>query len=456
MLNRLSLNSLRKVYYFLINSNPDVNFYCMCMKNRKKEAVSQNLILYALELIRINIICRIPLLKLQNAGQKLGKTYLSEKLVRTAVYDLASRVIQHQRLIIDLFDCVLVPLVDEEAVKDYSLEDIGRNYIVNPYMHRLLDIASYNRVEICFLVDNDCSEVLVTELLDKYDLPYDQYQIGAAGMGKKELLNRCRTDSSIYVSTDYKTLRAGERKGCVPLYYRAPHELLQYAGQPELSKEFARVYHTLCSIHLFNGEQCYSSAYEHSFLCLAPALAGFIQHVSDKVKPGQQVVFLCDEYSVAFQLYQSCSGDQGVIFEATDVDKDEILIVDPVPGQTVSAEFIKNLEVQQPAIRYEKVTMSDYLGVPEEETRAFAQILKANLPAQSWDVDDEVAYTFETIINPETLREVRCALFDFTELFSKYQEDQNPDFKIKAKDAASLLMYAKAVTKELADGRWVK
>ncbi len=458
MISRLSLNSLRKIYYILVNSNPDVNFYCMCMKNRKKEAVSQNLILYGLELIRINLICRIPFLKLQNAGQKLGKTYLSEVLVRTAVYDLASRVIQYRQLTIDLFDCILVSPGSDGEHGPADSEAVGRDYIVNPYMRRLLDIARYNRIEICLLIDTDYPDEVVIKLLEKYELPYDRYQSRAKqNINKKELLDLCHTDSATYVSTDYKMIRQSEKKGYIPLYYRAPHALLQYVEQPALSADFARVYHTLCSMHLFNGERRYSFAYEHSFLCLAPALTGFMQHVAAQVKPGQQVIFLCDEYSMAFQLYQSYSGDAGIIADPAARYEGSVLIVDPVPGAEVAVEFIGKLESDHCDVRYEKITMSEYLGVTEKETRAFARILRANLPGLSWSAaaDAEAAYTFETMINPEVLREIRQAIFDFMDLFSQYAVDNNPDFKIKAKDAASLLVYAKAVTKELTDAAWV-
>ena len=60
MIEKLSLDFVRKIYNILTTGNDDVNFYCMCLQNQNREAATNNPVKFGLELIKINILCRLP------------------------------------------------------------------------------------------------------------------------------------------------------------------------------------------------------------------------------------------------------------------------------------------------------------------------------------------------------------------------------------------------------------
>ena len=55
MIEKLSLDFVRKIYNALTTGNDDVNFYCMCLQNQNREAATNNPVKFGLELIKINI-----------------------------------------------------------------------------------------------------------------------------------------------------------------------------------------------------------------------------------------------------------------------------------------------------------------------------------------------------------------------------------------------------------------
>lgn len=42
MIEKLSLDFVRKIYNILTTGNDDVNFYCMCLQNQNREAATNN------------------------------------------------------------------------------------------------------------------------------------------------------------------------------------------------------------------------------------------------------------------------------------------------------------------------------------------------------------------------------------------------------------------------------
>ena len=50
MIEKLSLDFVRKIYNILTTGNDDVNFYCMCLQNQNREAATNNPVKFGLEL----------------------------------------------------------------------------------------------------------------------------------------------------------------------------------------------------------------------------------------------------------------------------------------------------------------------------------------------------------------------------------------------------------------------
>lgn len=103
MVEKLPLDFVRKIYNTLTNGNDDVNFYCMCIQNQNREAATNSPIKFALNLIKINILCRLPFSKRKLFSEEIGKAYLSGIFVRPAICELASGMLDNSRLITDIF-----------------------------------------------------------------------------------------------------------------------------------------------------------------------------------------------------------------------------------------------------------------------------------------------------------------------------------------------------------------
>ena len=187
---------MRKIYNFLTNGNDDVNFYCMCVQNRNREAATNSPIKFALNLIKINIVCRLPFAKNRLFSKEIGKDFLSGLFVRPTITEIASGILDNNELIFDLYGCCFTTVRDKYEIfkmiektigiygfaeKRMSLENKGltldviykqlskhflteidekfelrlmeKHLFRNNYIIRLIDIAKYNDMKIT-AVDN--------------------------------------------------------------------------------------------------------------------------------------------------------------------------------------------------------------------------------------------------------------------------------------------------------------
>ena len=249
---------MKQLYQLLVHGNPQVDFYCKTLRRAEQNNAMQRPWLLAARVLKANILCR---LKLQYAGLSLGRSYLSGRLLRPPVTDMAAQVLVCEQLITDLFGSALLRLRSQSAFD-------AQSFVPNRYALRLLDIARYHGVNITAVVPEHVPRELVRSLLQQHEIHVD------------ELLARPPQNpkNACVFSADFALIRWGMQQNLRPLYYHDPRKLLLPVRAPKLDPAFAEVYRGLCGLHLFGGDQTHSPAYEHAYLCLAPAVfAGVAQ-----------------------------------------------------------------------------------------------------------------------------------------------------------------------------------
>ena len=94
----------------------DVNFYCMCLQNQNREAATNNPVKFGLELIKINILCRLPFCNKRIFTKTVGKDYLSQIFVRPSICELASGMLDNSHLVTDIFGSALNQIKDDDKI----------------------------------------------------------------------------------------------------------------------------------------------------------------------------------------------------------------------------------------------------------------------------------------------------------------------------------------------------
>lgn len=341
MVEKLPLDFIRKIYNLLTNGNDDVNFYCMCIQNQNREAATNSPIKFAFNLIKINILCRLPFSKRKLFSEEIGKSYLSGIFVRPAICELASGMLDNSRLITDIFGCAVTTIKSQDdiftdiekeigvkgfadlrkqysnsklpiqeiykkisaklkTVIDYKIElsAMEKHYVANKYAVRLLDIAKCNNVFITAIIRCGYPREFIEKILGKFKISVDRLII--VSEGETDFKNEALVNPEFtgVFSNDYKGfIKKFMKFGCKPIYYRNPQTLMERAVHPKLSDDFKYVYDGICGLNLFSGIKRMSREYELSFLCIAPAVAGFAQRVLKKLEKGEFVICLCDENS---------------------------------------------------------------------------------------------------------------------------------------------------------------
>ena len=240
------------IYQFLVHGNPQVDFYCKTLRRAEKNNAMQRPVRLVVRILKANLLCR---LKLQYARLALGRSYLAPHLLRPPVYDIAAQVLVCERLVTDIFGSALLAF-KSQGEPDEAL------FVPNRYAIRLLDIARYHGVKVTAVVPEGYSREFMKALLHKHAIHVD------------ELLTEPpqHPGKACVFSADFALVRWGMQQKLRPLYYHDPRKLLAAIRGPALEPSFAAVYHGLCGLHLFGGDQTHSPAYERAYLCLAPAV----------------------------------------------------------------------------------------------------------------------------------------------------------------------------------------
>lgn len=359
MVEKLPLDFVRKIYNMLTNGNDDVNFYCMCIQNQNREAATNSPIKFALNLIKINILCRLPFSKRRLFSEEIGKAYLSRIFVRPAICELASGMLDNSRLITDIFGCAVTTIknrndifkdVEKEigvkgfadlrkqydnsklpiqqiykkisaklkTVIDYKIElsVMEKHYVANKYAVRLLDIAACNNVFITAIIRSSYPREFIEKILKKYKISVDRLIITSES--ETDFKNEALVNPEFtgVFSNDYNGfIKKLMKYGCKPIYYRSPQALMERTVHPKLNDDFRRIYDGICGLNLFSGIKRMSREYELSFLCVAPAVAGFAKRVLQKAEKGEYVICLCDESSFFARLIKRlCKSTENIVF----------------------------------------------------------------------------------------------------------------------------------------------
>lgn len=359
MVEKLPLDFVRKIYNMLTNGNDDVNFYCMCIQNQNREAATNSPIKFALNLIKINILCRLPFSKRRLFSEEIGKAYLSGIFVRPAICELASGMLDNSRLITDIFGCAVTTIknrndifkdIEKEigvkgfadlrkqydnsrlpiqqiykkisaklkTVIDYKIElsVMEKHYVANKYAVRLLDIAACNNVFITAIVRLGYPREFIEKILKKYKISVDKLIITTEWETYFKNESPDSPEFTGVFSNDYKGfIKKLMKYGCKPIYYRSPQALMERTVHPKLSDDFRNVYDGICGLNLFSGIKRMSKEYELSFLCIAPAVTGFAQRILQKADKGEYVICLCDESSFFARLIKRlCKSTENIVF----------------------------------------------------------------------------------------------------------------------------------------------
>ena len=359
MVEKLPLDFVRKIYNMLTNGNDDVNFYCMCIQNQNREAATNSPIKFALNLIKINILCRLPFSKRRLFSEEIGKAYLSGIFVRPAICELASGMLDNSRLITDIFGCAVTTIknrndifkdIEKEigvkgfadlrkqydnsrlpiqqiykkisaklkTVIDYKIElsVMEKHYVANKYVVRLLDIATCNNVFVTAIVHSGYPREFIEKILKRFKISVDKLIITTEWETYFKNEAPVKPEFTGVFSNDYKGfIKKLMKYGCKPIYYRSPQALMKRTVHPKLSDNFRNVYDGICGLNLFSGIKRMSKEYELSFLCIAPAVTGFAQRVLQKSEKGEYVICLCDESSFFARLIkQLCKSTENIVF----------------------------------------------------------------------------------------------------------------------------------------------
>lgn len=315
MIEKLPLDFVRNLYDILTNGNEDVNFCCLCFHNQNREAAVSNPVAFGLNLLKLNVFCRIPFLKDKVFSEKIGQSHLSSVFVRPAVAELASGMLDNSAIITDIFDSAVTSLktdkeifemieaetgvrgfaalrqnLDDKSVKleviygkindalhssiDYNTELSYRRqfYVPNRYVVRLLDIAAFNNLKIYAYVTSSLPRTFIEAVMQDYSIPFDVLSISVEEDFKIEAPQSPK--STGVLSSDYSFIKKFKKYGCKPFYYRNPVLVMNKTVHPKLSGEFRKAYDTVCGRRLFSGMNRYSREYELAYLCLAPAVYG--------------------------------------------------------------------------------------------------------------------------------------------------------------------------------------
>ena len=217
MIEKLSLDFVRKIYNILTTGNDDVNFYCMCLQNQNREAATNNPVKFGLELIKINILCRLPFCNKRIFTKTVGKDYLSQIFVRPSICELASGMLDNSHLVTDIFGSALNQIKDDDKIFteienvtgvkgfallrkkygkqgltisriykkinaelktliDYKLELslVENSFFENRYIVRMIDIAHCNNMKVSVVIRSIYPKEFIKHLLDSHQIGYDE------------------------------------------------------------------------------------------------------------------------------------------------------------------------------------------------------------------------------------------------------------------------------------------
>lgn len=460
MIEKLSLDFVRKIYNTLTTGNDDVNFYCMCLQNQNREAATNNPVKFGLELIKINILCRLPFCNKRIFTKSVGKDYLSQIFVRPSICELASGMLDNSHLITDIFGSALTQIKSDDdifaeiekvtGVKgfvllrkkykkqnielseiyekinaelktliDYKLELslLENSFLENRYIVRMIDIARCNDMKVSVVTKSIYPKDFVKHLLNKYRIGYDELIVTS------ENNNVIETDDNNHtcvMSNNYNFIKRYAKIDCRQMYYRCPTALMEHIDNPIKDEKFKKLYNTICGMNLFSGIKRMSNEYELGYMCIAPAIVGFACECIERFDDTKRLIFFCDESSIFAQVTKilTDNADKAVFFPWSALATDKYRTV----------EEWRNIVHETPIFKYAKLGVLDNLmRYPISEINGDINTNElAKIMATAWidkDSDgaknavEEIIEDSNIVVTADPLPE-KCASAEFAKVLS--------------------------------------
>lgn len=465
MIEKLSLDFVRKIYNILTTGNDDVNFYCMCLQNQNREAATNNPVKFGLELIKINILCRLPFCNKRIFTKTVGKDYLSQIFVRPSICELASGMLDNSHLITDIFGSALTQIKSDDEIFaeiekatgvkgfallrkkykkqslalseiykkinaelktliDYKLELslLKNSFLENRYIVRMIDIARCNDMKVSVVIKSIYPKDFVKHLLDKYRIGYDELIVNAVS---NDVIETDDNNHTCVMSNNYDFIKRYAKIGCRQMYYRCPTALMEHIDNPIKDEKFKKLYNTICGMNLFSGIKRMSNEYELGYMCIAPAIVGFASECIERLRNTEKMIFFCNENSIFAQTVRILSEntDKLMFFPWSALATDKYRTV---------AEWRKIIP-EMPIFRYAKLGVLDKLmRYPISEINGDINTNElAKIMATAWiDKDSEgvksavkeIITDSNIVVTADHLPE-KCASAEFAKVLSQIDEN---------------------------------
>lgn len=465
MIEKLSLDFVRKIYNILTTGNDDVNFYCMCLQNQNREAATNNPVKFGLELIKINILCRLPFCNKRIFTKTVGKDYLSQIFVRPSICELASGMLDNLHLVTDIFGSALNQIKDDDKIFaeienvtgvkgfallrkkygkqgltisriykkinaelktliDYKLELslVENSFFENRYIVRMIDIARCNDMKVSVVIKSIYPKDFVKHLLDKYRIGYDELIVNTVS---NYVIETDDNNHTCVMSNNYDFIKRYAKIGCRQMYYRCPTALMEHIDNPIKDEKFKKLYNTICGMNLFSGIKRMSNEYELGYMCIAPAIVGFASECIERLRNTEKMIFFCNENSIFAQTVRILSEntDKLMFFPWSALATDKYRTV---------AEWRKIIP-EMPIFRYAKLGVLDKLmRYPISEINGDINTNElAKIMATAWidkgsegvkSAVKEIITDSNIVVTADHLPE-KCASAEFAKVLSQIDEN---------------------------------
>lgn len=398
MLEKLSVDFVRKLFYLLTNGNAQIKFHTICMQNQDREKAANRPIEFGLKLLGYNVLYRLPGLRDLPVGRRIGKDYLTRKYLRLPVEDLSTEILENPAAVCDITGSLFLPVLEpksffqqvEKALAcpgfakarlrledpcvgieeiyqslnrtlgkslqpDTELKMAAANLMPNRYIIRLLDIAVYHGVTVHLTVDSSYPREFYLRLLKKNHIGFDTLAVSGEEKSRKlALVQKLRLEKFGVVSADFnRFLRPLHKQGGRPIYYRAPVQLMRDAWHPQLSPEFRERYDAVCGAKVFSGKNRPAFAYELGYLCAGPLLYS-LAFLLEEESP---LCYAASDSVLARLISASCTTDSRVSIKAPVVQ-----VMDTGIDSEGFSQWLETLKRNHPETSFQTVSLEKLLG----------------------------------------------------------------------------------------------
>lgn len=398
MLEKLSVDFVRKLFYLLTNGNAQIKFHTICMQNQDREKAANRPIEFGLKLLGYNLFYRLPGIRDLPVGRRIGRDYLTRKYLRLPVEDLSSEILENPAAVCDVTQSLFLPVLEkrtffqqvEKALAcpgfakarlrledpcagigeiyqslnhtlqrslkpDTELKMAAANLMPNRYIIRLLDIAAYHGVTVHLTIDSSYPREFYLQLLKKNHIGFDTLAIsGEEKRRKLALVQELGLEKFGVVSADFnRFLRPLHKQGGRPIYYRAPVQLMRDARHPQLSPEFRERYDAVCGAKVFSGKKRPSFAYELGYLCAGPLLYS-LAFLMEEESP---LCYAASDSVLAHLVSAVCTTDSRVSIKAPVVQ-----VMDTGIDPEGFSQWMEGLKKANPETAFQTVSLEKLLG----------------------------------------------------------------------------------------------